>query len=119
MRYMLHILSRVTDYISIQSGQASNFANYINRDIRNPYDIEHVICDHHEWYVDEYAEKDDFVKHRNKFGGLLILPMDINRSLNDSTYDKKLPIYYGQNLLAQSLYDDCYKNNPNFKRFYE
>lgn len=45
--------------------------------------------------------------------------MDINRSLNDSTYDKKLPIYFSQNLLAQSLHEDCYKNNPNFKRFYE
>lgn len=118
-RYMLHILSRVTDYIETQSGMTSNFSNYINREIRNPYDIEHIISDHYEWYVSEYAEKDVFEKHRNKFGGLLILPMDKNRSLQDLTFDKKLPIYFGENLLAKSLNDDCYKNNPQFKRFYE
>ena len=45
IRYMLHILSRVTDYIETQSGIPSNFNNYINREIKNPYDIEHIICD--------------------------------------------------------------------------
>ncbi len=119
IRYMLHILSRVTDYTETQSGMTSNFANYINREIKNPYDIEHIICDHHDWFVNDYKEKDDFDKHRNKFGGLLILPMDKNRSLNDLTFDKKLPIYFGENLLAKSLNQDCYKNNPQFKRFYE
>ena len=119
IRYMLHLLARVTDYIETQSGIPSNFNNYINREIKNPYDIEHVICDHHDWFIDEYPEKDIFDKHRNKFGGLLLLPMDKNRSLTDKTYDKKLPIYFGENLLAKSLNEDCYRNNPQFKRFIE
>ena len=118
-RYMLHILSRVTDYIETQSGIPSNFNNYINREIKNPYDIEHIICDHHEWFVAEYPEKETFDRHRNKFGGLLLLPMDKNRSLNDLTFDKKLPIYFGENLLAKSLNSDCYQNNPQFRRFFE
>jgi hypothetical protein len=42
-----------------------------------------------------------------------------NRSLNDLTFDKKLPIYFGENLLAKSLNNDCYQNNPQFKRFFE
>lgn len=119
IRYMLHILSRVTDYIETQSGIPSNFNNYINREIKNPYDIEHIICDHHDWFLAEYPEKETFDKHRNKFGGLLLLPMDKNRSLNDLTFDKKLPIYFGENLLAKSLNSDCYQNNPQFKRFFE
>jgi hypothetical protein len=119
IRYMLHILSRVTDYIETQSGIPSNFNNYINREIKNPYDIEHIICDHHDWFVAEYPEKETFDRHRNKFGGLLLLPMDKNRSLNDLTFDKKLPIYFGENLLAKSLNSDCYQNNPQFKRFFE
>jgi len=45
--------------------------------------------------------------------------MDKNRSLNDLTFDKKLPIYFGENLLAKSLNSDCYQNNPQFKRFFE
>jgi uncharacterized protein with ParB-like and HNH nuclease domain len=119
IRYMLHILSRVTDYVETQSGIPSNFSNYINREIKNPYDIEHVICDHHDWFISEYPEKENFDKHRNKFGGLLILPMDKNRSLNDSTFERKLPIYFGENLLAKSLNKDAYQNNPQFKRFFE
>jgi len=119
IRYMLHILARMTDYVEIQSGLTSNFSNYINREIKNPYDIEHIICDHHDWFITEYPEKETFDRHRNKFGGLLLLPMDKNRSLNDLTYDKKLPIYFGENLLAKSLNSDCYKNNPQFTRFYE
>lgn len=119
IRYMLHILSRVTDYIETQSGIPSNFNNYINREIKNPYDIEHIICDHHDWFVAEYPEKETFDRHRCKFGGLLLLPMDKNRSLNDLTFDKKLPIYFGENLLAKSLNSDCYQNNPQFKRFCE
>lgn len=119
IRYMLHILARVTDYIESQSGMPSNFSTYINREIKNPYDIEHIICDHHDWFIAEYPEKETFDRHRNKFGGLLLLPMDKNRSLNDLTFDKKLPIYFGENLLAKSLNSDCYQKNPQFKRFFE
>jgi len=119
IRYMLHILSRVIDYIETQSGIPSNFNNYVNREIKNPYDIEHIICDHHDWFLEEYPEKEVFDRNRNKFGGLLLLPMDKNRSLNDLTFDKKLPIYFGENLLAKSLNSDCYQNNPQFKRFFE
>jgi hypothetical protein len=69
--------------------------------------------------VAEYPEKETFDRHRNKFGALLLLPMDKNRSLNDLTFDKKLPIYFGENLLAKSLNSACYQNNPQFKRFIE
>jgi hypothetical protein len=67
----------------------------------------------------EYPDKETFDRHRNKFGGLLLLLMDKNRSLNDLTFDRKLPIYFGENLLAKSLNSDCYQNNPQFKRFLE
>ena len=119
VRYMLHLLARITDYVETQSGIPSNFNNYINREIKNPFDIEHIICDHHDRFLDEYPEKETFDRHRNKFGALLLLPMDKNRSLNDLSFDKKLPIYFGENLLAKSLNSDCYQNNPQFKRFIE
>jgi len=117
IRYMLHILSRITDYIEVGSGLTSRFSDYVSRGIKNPFDIEHIISDHHDWFVDEYPEKEIFDRHRNKIGGLILLPMDKNRSLNDSKYENKLPIYFGENLLAKSLNKDCYINNPQFKRF--
>jgi hypothetical protein len=54
-----------------------------------------------------------------RFGDLLILPQDKNRSFNDSEYQDKLPMYFGENLLAKSLNEKGYQNNPQFKRFIE
>jgi len=89
---MLHILSRMTDFIETKSGLTSNFNNYVNRELKNPYDIEHIICGHYDWFMMEYPDKETFDRHCNKFGRLLLLPRDKNKSLNDLTFDRKLPI---------------------------
>ncbi len=117
IRYMLHILSRLTDYIEVESGLPSSFEKYVSREIKNPYDIEHIICDHYSWFKTEYPDKDVFDKNRNKLGGLLILPLDKNRSLRDSRYLRKTTVYSSENLLAKSLSKNCYQNNPQFIRF--
>jgi hypothetical protein len=44
--------------------------------------------------------------------------MDKNKILNDLTFDKNLPVYFAENLLAKSLNSDCYQNKPPFKRFF-
>lgn len=116
-RYMLHQLARITHFIEVESGKDTKFDVYVDRTIKNPYDIEHIMVDHYELYVDEYETEDEFQRTRNLFGDLLVLPQDINRSLNDDSYEKKVEKYYGQNLLAASLNENCYKNNPNFLRF--
>lgn len=118
-RYMLHILARLTYYVERGSGLPTKFEDYVNREIRNPYDIEHVWADHYERFQNEFETEDDFQLARNKFGDLLILSQDKNRSFNDATYDKKLSMYFGENLLAKSLSENCYKNNPQFKKFIE
>jgi len=116
-RYMLHQLARITHFVEVQSGMDTRFDTYVDRSIKNPYDIEHVIVDHYDRYKNEFVTEEDFQRTRNMLGNLLILPQDINRSLNDSEYSTKLPKYFGQNLLASSLNENCYQNNPNFLRF--
>lgn len=116
-RYMLHQLARITHFVEEQSGKDTKFDVYVNRSIKNPYDIEHIWVDHFDRYSDEFESEEEFQRTRNMFGDLVLLPQDINRSLNDSTYSKKLPKYFGQNLLVSSLNENCYENNPNFLRF--
>jgi hypothetical protein len=116
-RYMLHQLARITHFVEEQSGRDTKFDVYVNRSIKNPYDIEHIMVDHYDRYTDQFDSEEEFQRTRNMFGNLVILPQDINRSLNDSDYSKKLPKYFGQNLLASSLNENCYQNNPNFLRF--
>ena len=116
-RYMLHQLARITHFVESQSGRDTKFDVYVNRSIKNPYDIEHIWVDHYDRYSEEFESEEEFQRTRNMLGDLVLLPQDINRSLNDTTYAKKLPKYFGPNLLASSLNENCYENNPNFLRF--
>jgi len=49
--------------------------------------------------------------------GLLLLPKSFNASYGDLPYQKKRKHYLKQNLLAQTLHEDAYQNNPGLKRF--
>ncbi len=118
-RYMLHILSRMTYYVEEQSGINSNFADYVNREQKNPYDIEHLWADDYtqENHQIDFSTEEEFKDFRNRFGGLLILPKDKNRSLQDMEYSKKVIKYDSENLLARTLNQNCYNNNPLFLCF--
>ena len=116
-RYMLHILARITYYAEKQSGLSTDFETYVNRENKNSYDIEHIWADNYKRFGNEFNTEEDFSSFRNKFGGLLILPKDKNRSYQDYSYDKKLPLYFGENLLAKSLNENCYTRNPGFRDF--
>ena len=118
-RYMLHILSRMTYYVEEQSGINSNFADYVNREQKNPYDIEHIWADDYTQgnHQLEFSTEEEFKDFRNRFGGLLIPPKDKNRSLQDMEYSKKVIKYDSENLLARTLNQNCYNNNPLFLCF--
>ena len=118
-RYMLHILSRMTCYLEQSCGINSNFYNYINRAQKNSYDIEHIWANDYNQsnHKDEFGTEEEFKHFRNKFGGLLILPKDKNRSLQDMDYEKKVLKYDSENLLARTLNINCYSNNPSFMNF--
>ncbi|GAB6158818.1 DUF262 domain-containing protein [Desulfotomaculum varum] len=116
-RYMLHILARMTHYIEQESGLSTQFENYVSRTIKNPYDIEHIWANQYSRHTAEFATEDEFSYYRNRFGGLLLLPRDKNRSYQDKSYQEKLPMYFGENLLVRTLHADCYKHNPQFLSF--
>lgn len=113
-RYIHHILARITSHIEEQCGKSPNFVNYISREIKNAYEIEHIWADHYDQHKDEFVTEEDFAQYRNHIGNLILLPRDINRSIGDYPYEKKLPVYSLQNILAQSLDEQCYHNNPSF-----
>lgn len=125
-RYSLHqmnrrtvhqILARLTDHVEQASGLAGHYLEYITTGGRNRYEVEHIWADHPERHADEFSHPADFWEHRNRIGGLLLLPKQFNASYSDLPYEDKLPKYYGQNLLAQSLNAGCYQNHPGFTRY--
>ncbi|MEY2372168.1 GmrSD restriction endonuclease domain-containing protein [Lysinibacillus capsici] len=118
-RYMLHILSRMTYYVEESCGINSSFVTYVNRQQKNPYDIEHIWADDYTQanHQNEFSTEEEFKTFRNRFGGLLILPKDKNRSYQDMEYSKKVLKYDSENLLVRTLNANCYSNNPSFLRY--
>lgn len=118
-KYIKNMLARITGYIEVQMGVASNYCNYMNIQTKNPFEIEHIIADHYEWFTDEYADQEDFRRWRNNFGALLLLHKSINASLSDSKYSYKLSKYCSNegNIFTESLGEQAYQNNPQFKKF--
>ena len=118
-KYIKNMLARITGFIEEQTGVASNYCNYMNTQTKNPFEIEHIITDHYEWFTSEYVDQEDFRRWRNSIGGPLLLHKSINASLNDSKYDYKLSKYCSNegNIYTESLGDQAYQNNPKFKKF--
>ena len=118
-KYIKNILARITGFIEEETGVASNYCNYMNNRTSNPFEIEHIISDHFEWFTDEYIDLEDFKNNRNSIGALLLLHKSINASLNDDTYEEKLVKYCSNegNIYSESLGEQAYKNNPKFLTF--
>ena len=86
------------------------------------YEIEHIWADKYTEHDhgSEFGQEADFQDFRNRIGGLLLLRKKDNSSYNAKSYggaDGKYEFYYGQNLLAKSLHERCYTNNPAFVSF--
>jgi uncharacterized protein with ParB-like and HNH nuclease domain len=115
--YALHrLLARLTDYVETQAGQPSRYLDYVSEG-KGRYEIEHIWADHPERHTSEFGHPADFAEHRNRIGGLVLLPKSFNASYSDLTYAEKLPHYNTQNLLARSLHPQCYEHNPGLLHF--
>lgn len=118
-KYIKHMLARITSYIEEQTLVQPRYAEYMAIRTKNPFEIEHIITDHYEWYKDEYVDETDFRRWRNNIGNLLLLRKSINASLNDSRYKDKLETYSSNegNIYTESLTAKAYHNNPRFLQF--
>lgn len=117
-RLIHRLLARITEFIEVQSGQASRYAEYAQRG-KKGYEVEHIWANHPERHRDEFEHPSDFDEYRNRIGGLLLLPKSFNASYGDLPYSEKREHYAGQNLLARSLLEAAYDHNPGFRHFIE
>ena len=115
-RYIKILLARMTAWLEQQSGQNTSVATYLAEG-KGRFEVEHIWADKYRRHSDEFNSAAEFAEFRNRFGGLLLLPKSFNASYGDLAYDKKLPHYNSQNLLARSLDSQCYKHNPGFLKF--
>lgn len=116
-RYIYHLLARLTAYTEVAGGGHDLFDKYVDRKHRNSFDIEHIFPNHYEIYKDEFHSEEEFQHRRNHVAGLLLLPADVNRSLQDKPFKEKIAVYATQNRYAASLHTSAYQNQPQFTRF--
>jgi len=127
---LLRLLGRIADYLErgIDSTSAVGFEIYADRTLDNrTFDIEHLISDQFAQVNEmlrtagkvEFISASEFNSVRNNIGGLILLPRGRNRSMKDMMYTEKLERYSGENILAQTLCEQFYFNQPNYNRFRE
>ena len=116
-RFVHFLLARITNYVELNSKRESNFQNYIQRNIKDPFEVEHIIPNKYVEYIDYFDDQNDFEEVRNRLGNLLLLPSSFNKAYGDKPYEIKVKQYLKHNLLAQTLNEQGYKNDPNFLKF--
>lgn len=115
--YIYHLLARVTAFTESHSGRGDNFPSLMDRATKNPYDIEHIFADDFGKYAGMFANEQEFEDVRDNVASLLLLPQDVNRSLQDKPFTDKRKIYAQQNFYAASLSDAIYEHQPQFRQF--
>lgn len=117
-RYIYHLLARLTSYIEKESGKSDLFDKYVDRSTKNLCDIEHICANDYTRYQGMFPSIEEFQSWRNHVAGLLLLPEDVNRSLQDKPFDYKAPHYAKHNLYAGSLTASIYQHETRFQEFY-
>ncbi len=116
-RYIYHMLARLTAFTESGSSKPDLFGAYVDRRLKNPWDIEHIWANDAAPYLDDFATPQEFQEARSHIAGLLLLPADVNRSLQDKPFAEKAPHYAKQNLYAASLTPSTYQHEPQFAAF--
>lgn len=116
-RYIFHLLARLTAFTEVKSGRSDSFDKYVDRDVPNPFDVEHIWPDDYSRFRTIFESAQDFADWRNHIPALLLLPADVNRSLQDKSFAEKLPHYAKQNCFAASLGGSAYQHQPQFGAF--
>lgn len=118
---VLHFLARIAAYLEDEMDITNKvgFAEYISRGKGNKtFDIEHAAPYNPGISLgfDEdgvYHETSDVTAFsRNYIGTLLLLQRGRNRSMQDMSYPDKLVRYSTENILASSMTESFYLNNP-------
>lgn len=118
-RYIYHLLARITEATERGAGRTESFDKLVDREVKNPFDIEHIWADDFEVVKAQFASEAEFNDWRNHVASLLLLPADVNRSLQDKPFKQKRPHYAKQNFYAASLDASAYEHQPQFKQFSE
>lgn len=121
---ILYLLARIACHLEdvFTLTNKVGFVTYWQRDRgMKTFDIEHLLKETFDPAAlpspHDFTDAKDYSESRNLFGALALLPRSRNRSLQDKAYRDKLAAYATENILAQTLCDALYQNNPNVSAY--
>lgn len=117
-RYIKNMIARFTSYFERETSITDNYAQYMDWNTKNPFEIEHILCNHFSLYSTAFTDESEFYRYRNSIGALVLLRKSINASLSDKLYTDKVSVYGGTqgNIYAGLLGDTVYMNNPKLNK---
>ena len=115
-RHLHYLLARITSWLDTKLETGTTFVDYVSKRRKHPYEVEHIWANQFERHRGEFENAYEFSEHRDRIGGLLLLPKDFNASFGDMAYAEKFEHYNSQNPLARSLHPLAYQKNPSFRR---
>ena len=127
-RFLRYFLARIEAFIAkgLNCEIQDTLYNYVSGTGKsNAYHVEHILARNDEsrgLFKDAEGEFDQtlFENERNRFGGLLLLKGQDNRSSGNERYSDKLRTYTGSSpYLAQMLVEDFHKSNIAMRDFLE
>lgn len=114
---MYYFLARITAFVESNSGRPDPFEQFYDWDEYPETDIEHIWANKYEYQKEYFPDEASFQQKRNNIGALVLLPRDVNRSLQDKKYEDKVSHYTKQNIWAASLTEPAYVHQPQFLNF--
>ena len=118
-KFLRYFFARIDHYIASYSNQpVKNFWQLVSQSSgKEVHHIEHIITNH-ESNLGLFEDEEEFNIQRNRLGGLLLLKGKDNISSGNELYEDKLHTYnVNGTLYAQTLIEDNYKCNVDFKNF--
>lgn len=115
--FIHHLLARMTSHVESASGCGNRFEEYVAEGCTDCHTIEHLLPRNADPGASGFDGRGELCTWRDMLGGMVLLPDDVNRSLESSPYADKIGAYRAHNLLAASLDGGCYGENPSFARY--
>jgi len=115
--YIFHLLARLTEATERGAGRLVTFDQIVDRKQKNPFDVEHIWPDDFDGVSHLFNSSNEFQELRNHVASLVLLPQDVNRSLQAKPYEEKRSHYAKQNFYAASFDQSVYQHQPRFVDF--
>lgn len=117
-KFLRYFFARVEHYLTDNSNSSAlGYYELVEQGGKKGYHIEHILANNEE-NLQLFENEEEFRIQRNRLGALVLLKGKDNQSSSNEAYNEKLHSYSGNGtFFSQTLREDFYKSNVDFKQF--